>query len=34
MAPEGEKEWLQSQADSIKQQIDEINSRIMELEEE
>lgn len=34
LTPEGEKEWLQSQADSIQQQIDQINSRIMELEKE
>jgi hypothetical protein len=34
MTPEGEKEWLKSQADSIRQQIDQINSRIMELERE
>ena len=34
MTPEGEKEWLKSQADSIQQQIDQINSRIMELEKE
>jgi len=34
MTPEGEKEWLKSQADSIKQQIDQINSRIAELEKE
>ena len=33
-APEGEKEWLKSQADSIKQQIDQINNRIMELGKE
>jgi len=33
-APEGEKEWLKSQADSIQQQIDEINSRIAQLEKE
>ena len=32
MTPEGEKEWLKNQADSLKQQIDQINSRIMELE--
>lgn len=31
---EGEKEWLKSQADSLKQQIGRINSRIMELEKE
>ena len=31
MAPEGEKEWLKNQADSLKQQIDQINSRITEL---
>ena len=34
MTPEGEKEWLKSQAESLKQQIDQINSRIMELEKE
>ena len=34
MTPEGEKEWLKSQADSIRQQIDQINSRITELEKE
>jgi hypothetical protein len=34
MTPEGEKEWLKNQADSIKQQIDQINSRSMELEKE
>lgn len=34
MTPEGEKEWLKNQADSIQQQIDQINSRIMELEKE
>jgi len=32
MTPEGEKEWLTSQAESIQQQIDQINSRIVELE--
>jgi len=31
MTPEGEKEWLKNQADSLKQQIDQINSRITEL---
>ena len=34
MTPEGEKEWLKSQAELIKQQIDQINSRIMELGKE
>jgi hypothetical protein len=34
MAPEEEKEWLKSQADVIHQQIDQINSRIAELEKE
>jgi hypothetical protein len=34
MAPEGEKEWLKGQADLIQQQIDQINSRIMELGKE
>ena len=32
MSPEAEKEWLKSQADSLKQQIERINNRIMELE--
>lgn len=32
MTPEGEKEWLKSQGDLIQQQIDQINSRIVELE--
>ncbi len=32
VTPEAEKEWLKSQAESLKQQIDQINSRIMELE--
>jgi hypothetical protein len=34
MTPEGEKEWLKSQGESIQQQIDQINSRIVELEKE
>ena len=34
MTPEGEKEWLKNQAESIKQQIDQINSRMSELEKE
>ncbi len=34
MSPETEKEWLTSQADSLKQQIEQINSRIMEMEKE
>jgi len=34
MSPEAEKEWLKSQAESLKQQIDQINSRIIELEKE
>ena len=34
MTPEGEKEWLKGQADLIKQQIDQINSRIGELEKQ
>ncbi len=32
MSPEAEKGWLRSQADSLKQQIDQTNSRIVELE--
>ena len=32
VTPEAEKWWLKSQADSLKQQIDHINSRIVELE--
>jgi hypothetical protein len=31
---EGEKEWLKSQAESIRQQIDQIKNRISELEKE
>ena len=34
MTPEGEKEWLKSQADLIRQEIDQINRRITELEKE
>lgn len=34
MTPKWEKEWLKRQAESIKQQIDQINSRIVELEME
>lgn len=33
MTPEGEKEWLESQTELIKQQIDQINKRIVELEQ-
>ena len=32
MNSEAEKDWLKSQAESIKQQIDQINKRIVELE--
>ena len=31
---EGEKEWLKNQAESIRQQIDQIKNRILELEKE
>jgi hypothetical protein len=34
MTGEGEKEWLKSQAESIRQQIDQIKNRISELEKE
>lgn len=33
-AAEGEKEWLKRQAESIRQEIDRIKSRISELEQE
>jgi hypothetical protein len=34
MTGEGEKEWLKSQAESIRHQIDQIKNRISELEKE
>jgi hypothetical protein len=34
MRGEGEKEWLKSQAESIRQQLDQIKNRISELEKE
>lgn len=34
MSPDAEKDWLKSQAESLKHQIDQINSRIIELEKE
>jgi hypothetical protein len=34
MTGEGEEEWLKSQAESIRQQIDQIKNRISELEKE
>jgi hypothetical protein len=34
MTAEGEREWLRNQAESIRQEIDQIKSRISELEKE
>jgi prefoldin subunit 5 len=34
MTGEGEREWLKNQAESIRQEIDQIKNRISELEKE